>query len=88
MRTNQMGLRVEIFDEEKPIQFSIYSDSNDLHETLNKLFRALYDRLVKDKNLESYEDFVASLTFDIEPNSGVCETYDNVFDAGNKIEGD
>lgn len=88
MRTNQMGLRVEIFDEEKPIQFSIYSDSNDLHETVNKLFRALYDRLVKDKNLESYEDFVASLTFDTEPTSGVCETYDDIFKAGNKVGSD
>ena len=90
MRTNQVSLRVEIFDQEKPIQFSIYADSNNLGETLTRVFHALHERLREDMKIDNYEDFVKCLYN--EPGAvhkeGVCEVYGDWFEAFRKIESD
>lgn len=89
MRTNQVTLRVESFDQEKPIQFSIYADSDSLYETLIRVTHALYERLGKEIELDSYEEFINTLhnkplTYD---DNGVCKVYENVHKANHVLEG-
>ena len=88
MRTNQVSLRVELFNKEEPIQFSIYADSNHLNETLNRVIHALYDELSKRMPIDDYNDFIN--WFRDEPcivyDEGVCEVYGDWFAAFNKME--
>jgi len=88
MRTNQISLRVEIFDQEEPIQFSIYTDSNNLTESLTRMMHALYKRLSVDMTVEEYDKFIEQLfvipgTID---ESGVCEVYGDVHKSREVLE--
>lgn len=74
MRSNQATIRIEFFDNETPVQFSIYADSNNSHETLSKLLKATYDELSMSRKMDSYEDWIDSFKF-VENTHGVCETY-------------
>jgi len=86
MRSHQASIRIEFFDRNNSEdRFSVYADSNNMHETLSKLLRATYDRLSKYRTLDSYEDWIDSFKF-IENTHGVCETYENVFEADRVIK--
>ena len=76
MRSCQTSIRVELFDEDKPLQFSVYSDANDMYESLAKLMHAAYSRIAQERNCGSYEEFINELR-NFEETSGVCEVYDD-----------
>lgn len=84
MRSCQTSIRVEFFDEDKPMQFSVYSDANDMYESLAKLMHAAYSRISQERNCGSYEEFINELK-NIESVSGVCEIYENQFGADHHI---
>ena len=86
MRATQATIRIEFFDKEDSAdRFSVYSDSNNMHETLSKMLRATYDQLCKTRKMDSYEDWIDSFKF-VENTHGVCETYENVFEADNRLK--
>ena len=76
MRSCQTSIRVELFDEDKPLQFSVYSDANDMYESLAKLMHAAYSRISQERNCGSYEEFIDELK-NFEETSGVSEVYDD-----------
>ena len=84
MRSCQTSIRVELFDEDKPMQFSVYSDANDMYESLAKLIHAAYSRISQERNCGSYEEFIDELK-NIEGTSGVCEIYEDRFRADQHI---
>lgn len=84
MRSCQASIRIELFDKDKPMQFSVYSDANDMYESLSKLMHAAYSRISQERNCGSYEEFIDELK-NIESASGVCEIYENQFEADQHI---
>ena len=72
MRTTQLTLNVENFEKEKPLQFSIYSDANDVAVALQKMLKEMHKQM---KIETSFEEFIDEIKTTEKKTIGVCDVY-------------
>jgi len=74
MRKVQVSMRIELFDQDVPVQFSIYADANDIAEAFSKPLRAAYDEISKTHDIGTFDEFCENVK-NAEPKFGACEIY-------------